>query len=269
MTSVPFHIDHDDREYSLVYVHETEAAATEDAAGRSVPTLIQELALDERYFGLYSASEIDAESVAAVDLPELGSTDTYIVESILGLFDVIDDEQDLTWYKPIEPEALVEAINRVEWQQPVPVVGGQLLSNLILAHGLPNANHRTAIAFLDAYLATIEPAFDPPATITATNEWVSWVDTFIVDSKRLLTLTNNARLFSWLAAHGATVIERKDGIEIRLQDYPLDVDDPWAHFSAAHERRSQEFVEQYIREAGVPELGERHDDGKQAFVSRL
>jgi hypothetical protein len=105
---------------------------------------------------------------------------------VLSIFDVIDDDQNLVWYKPLEPDRIADAIARVEWRQAIPNVGGQLLSNLILAHGLPNANHRTALGFLNAYLATIEPAFEPPATTTANDEWIDWIDEYITESKRLL-----------------------------------------------------------------------------------
>ena len=89
---------------------------------------------------------------------------------MLSIFDLIDDDQNLVWYKPLEPDRIADAVARVEWCQTIPDIGGRLLSNLILAHGLPNANHRTALGFLNAYLATIEPAFEPPAITTLNNE---------------------------------------------------------------------------------------------------
>jgi len=269
MTTVAYHVEHDGREYALSYVHETDTAAREDCASRSELAIVRPIDLDQQYFGVYTASPINIKTTEGVDLDSYGEDDTYLLESLFSIFGVIDDQQDLTWYKPLDPDVLVDAVNRVHWRQSVPDVGGQLLSNLILAHGLPNANHRTSIAFLNAYLSTIEPAFDPPTTTTPSNDWRPWVDAYIVDSKRLLTLTTNARLFAWLAEHGTTVIERKDGIEIPLEEFALAVDDPWAHFSAAHERRSRTFVEEYLRQSGHEALLSREDDGKEAFVSRV
>lgn len=269
MTTVPYHIDHEGREYALSYVHETETAAREDCASRSEQAIIRPIDLDTQYHGVYTASPIDVTATEAVDLDSYGTDDAYLLDSVFSIFGVIDDQQDLTWYKPLEPDALVSAFNRVEWRHSVPAVGSQLLSNLILAHGLPNANHRTALAFVDAYLATIESSFDPPATTTSTNEWCPWVDDYIVDSKRLLTLTTNARLFNWLAEHGVTVIQRKDGIDIPLDEYQLAVDDPWERFSGSHQRRSRAFVAEYIRQSGFESLLDRQDDGKEAFVRRL
>lgn len=269
MTTVPYHLHHNGRDYALQYVHATEADAIADRNERAKAAIVRPLELDQRYYGVYTASIIEKHSTEAADLSDYDANDTYLIDSILSIFDVIDDEQDLVWYKPLEPDRIADALDRVEWRQTVPNVGGQLLSNLILAHGLPNANHRTALGLLNAYLATMEPSFEPPATTTASDEWVGWIDDYIAESKRLLTLTTNPRLFAWLGEHGATRIKRKDDIQITLDGYEITGDDPWADLSSAHEELSIEFVHTYLDHAGAEDLAEQRDDGKQAFISRL
>jgi hypothetical protein len=269
MTTVPYHLQHDDRDYALQYVHSSETDAKDDRNERDTPAIVQSLELDRHYYGVYTAATIEKHSTEAADLSDYDSDDKYLIDSVLSLFDIIDDKQNLVWYKPLEPDRIADALDRVEWRQAIPDVGGQLLSNLILAHGLPNANHRTALAFLNAYLATIEPRFEPPATTTASDEWIDWIDEYITESKRLLTLTTNPRLFRWLADHGATQVVRKDGIQIPLDEYDIAGDDPWADLSAEHEQLSIDFVQTYLDQAGAGELAEQRDDGKQAFISRL
>lgn len=269
MTTVPYHLQHDGRDYALQYVHSTEADAITDRKERDMAAIVQPIELDQRYYGVYTASTIEKHSTEAADLSDYDADDTYLIDSILSIFDVIDDEQDLVWYKPLEPDRIADALDRVEWRQSVTDVGGQLLSNLILAHGLPNANHRTALGFLNAYLATMEPSFEPPATTTPSDEWVDWIDDYITESKRLLTLTTNPRLFTWLAEHGATRIKRKDDIQIALDEYNITGDDPWADLSTAHEQLSIEFVHSYLDHADAEDLAEQRDDGRQAFSSRL
>ena len=269
MTTVSYHLHHEGRDYALQYVHTNEADAIADQNDRGTLAIVEPIDVDQRCYGVYTASPVEKHSTEAANLTNYDTDDKYLIDSVLSIFDVIDDEQDLVWYKPLEPNQIAEALDRVEWRQAVPVVGGQLLSNLILAHGLPNANHRTALGFLNAYLATIAPSFEPPETTTADNEWVGWIDEYITDSKRLLTLTTNPRLFTWLAEHGATQIERKDGIKIRLDEYEITGDDPWADLSTAHEQLSVDFVRKYLEQANIESLTERRDDGKKAFISRL
>lgn len=170
MTTVPYHLQHNERDYALQYGHPNEEDAIADRDRRDTPAIVQPLELDHRYYGVYTASTTETHSIAAADLSDYDADDTDLIDSVLSIFDVIDDEQDLVWYNPLEPDRIADALDRVEWRQLVPVVGGQLLSHLILAHGLPNANHRTALGFLNAYLATMEPSFEPPETITASDE---------------------------------------------------------------------------------------------------
>ncbi|MFW6436509.1 MAG: hypothetical protein ACOCYZ_02625 [Halococcoides sp.] len=267
MSTVQYHRTHDEREYALEYVHQSEAAAQDDRNDRDEPAIVRPIDLDDRYYGVYVTRPVEKHSTDGVDVSSID--DQYLVDSVLSIFDVIDDEQDLNWYKPLEPNRIADALDRVEWHQSVPVVGGQILSNLILAHGLPNANHRTALGFLNAYLATMDASFEAPTLTTSGNDWLEWIDAFIVDSKRLLTLSRNPRLFAWLADHGATQVDRKDGVRIDLADQDLSGNDPWGEIAERHEDRSIAFVRTYLDQAGADDLAGATDDGKNAFRQRL
>jgi prophage maintenance system killer protein len=70
----------------------------------------------------------------------------------------------------------------------LPTVAGELMSHLILRHALPNANHRTAIAMLQFCLETADPSFEMPSTHVDDEIWNAWVDPYIVESKRLITV---------------------------------------------------------------------------------
>lgn len=101
------------------------------------------------------------------------------------------------------------------------------------------------------------------------DEWSDWANEFIVDSKKLLTVRRNARRFQHLAERGATILERKGGVEIHLDNYELTAEDPWNHFRQRHESRSSDFVRRYIKRAEAGELLKETDDGKRAFADRL
>ena len=191
-----------------------------------------------------------------------------IVDTVLALFDVIDDDQGIQWYKPLEEDSIADAIEQIQWKESAVNVGGQIVSSLILAHGLPNANHRTAVSFLELYLESIEPLRTVPQTNVG-DSWAEWVNRFIRESKRLTTLRRKAGLFQFLSDRGATIARRKNDVDIRFSEYAIDVSDPWDHFGALHQDLCIRFVVEYVERAGVPELKEKQDDGKHVLASRL
>lgn len=149
--------------------------------------------------------------------------------------------------------------DRIEWKKPIPDVGGQLLSNLILTHPLPNANHRTSLGTLLVYLQSVG------ADLTVEDLRESGVDTYIQESKRLLTVRRNATKFRILEDCGCTTVERKGGIHISLDAYDFDVDDPYSEFAREHERHSIEFVERIVND----NLTTTCDPGLRVFLARL
>ena len=70
-----------------------------------------------------------------------------LVELLEAAVDVREADE-FRLYKDFEPEKIEQALARVSWRSSLPEVAGELMSNLILRHSLPNANHRTGIAML-------------------------------------------------------------------------------------------------------------------------
>lgn len=92
------------------------------------------------------------------------------------------------------------------------------MSNLILRHSLPNANHRTGIAMLQFCIESVDPEFEMPRTHIDDDTWREWANTYIVDSKRLITVRRNNLRFKQLEDLDVDLVERKDGIQIRLAE---------------------------------------------------
>lgn len=106
-------------------------------------------------------------------------------------------------------------------------VAGRLASNLILKHSLPNGNHRTAVALVQFYLRRLNPDFSLPETSVEVDpesyDWRAWVNEYITESKRLLTVRRKNVVFKHLYKFGVRTVERKHAIEIDLTAYELDM----------------------------------------------
>lgn len=265
---VPYHIQYNDRDYSYSYLHDTQLEAEEDCEQRSELAVVHPVKLDQQHFGVYTTEEEVSKTSLEINLSDYSGRTKKLVETVRDIFEYIDKEQSLDWYKKAEFSGVADAINRVQWRQSIPEVGGQLLSQLILRHGLPNANHRTAIAFLQTYLETIESGIGVPQTNVG-DEWSDWTNEFIIDSKKLLTIRRNASGFQHLAERGATILERKGEVKIYLDNHAIAVDDPWRHFRQKHKDRGVDFVTEYIQRSGAEKLLKKVDDGKRSFADRL
>lgn len=103
----------------------------------------------------------------------------------------------------------------------MPVVAGELMSNLVIRHALPNANHRTSIAMLQFCIDSVDPSFEMPSTHVDDHTWKERVDPYIVESKRLITVRRNNVRFEHLKELGVNLVERKGGIRIQLADCDL------------------------------------------------
>jgi len=124
--------------------------------------------LDERVYALYTA-KIHPREFPDEALQNLSTDEEVIVATMLDGFETIEKDcaeagSQLLWYKQPDLSEIVRQVDRVQWRQSVPTVGGNLLSNLITGHGLPNANHRTSISFLETYLQTFKPSLELPDT---------------------------------------------------------------------------------------------------------
>jgi len=181
------------------------------------------------------------------------------------------ENERLAAYKEIEVTKLPEALNRVAWDESVAVAGGELLSCLILRHALPNANHRSSLGMLSLYFQAISQSFKMPTTATDEYDWKGWVNEYIEDSKRLLTVRRNTPRFRHLNDAGCTVVERKDGIQIHLEEYDLSMGhwDAMDSYAERHKELSAEFAREVLQKAGTPELRNGNPLSKQEFADQL
>ncbi len=246
-----------------------------EAAGtnlRDFKSSIVPYRLSERIYVLYIA-EIHPREFPDDDLQNLSDADRILIQTLLDGFETIEKDcaesgSPLLWYKRPDLSEIVQQIDRVQWRQSVSAVGGNLLSNLITGHGLPNANHRTSISFLETYLQTFDPTFEIPDT-GVDDEWYDWSADFVQNSKRFLMLSRKSPLFRYLLRWGCEYVSRKNGDEVYLDDYDIHISDPYTHFSHRHRELCTRFVYKILERAGYENLQDEEDSGKSVFIDRL
>jgi prophage maintenance system killer protein len=224
MTTRVYYHHPDDSRYSLAYVTQDRAEIT--TSGQDA--IVEHYDLDEEFFVLYTncgasgtVGDLDDEFEDVLD--EMSPQDRTITVRLLQIFEEIveekelEEEQKLEIYKQIELERIPDAIARVDWTGTAVDVAGQLMSTLILKHALPNANHRTSISIAQWYLESIETGFSFPDFATEAYDWKTWVNEYITESKRLLTVRRNTTAFSLLSKWGCDTVVRKNGTRSFLQ----------------------------------------------------
>ena len=108
MATVPYHFEHDGQDYALLRpLIRTDAKA--DGNERDAAALVQPLELDRHYCNVYTMSIIEKHSTEAADLSGYDAGNTYLIDSVLSIFDVIDDDQNPVRYKPLDPDRIVDA----------------------------------------------------------------------------------------------------------------------------------------------------------------
>lgn len=214
-------------------------------------------------------------------LAEMDDDNATIVARLFELYRAIlseNEEQEGTpikAYKKDDIEAIGEALNETAWEGSATDVAGCLASNLILKHGLPNANHRTAIAMIQSYLRRINLDFSMPETKLETGpetyNWREWVNEYINESKRILTIRQNNIWFKYLRKYGATKIERKHQVMIELDRYELDMYPHEAKevYAEKHQGLWRDFVKTAIEQSGYPELKHKSGLSKASFAKKI
>lgn len=201
--------------------------------------------------------------------------DIPVLLAVVDIFAGILQEKEeqgtpIEFYKQLQLEKLPEVLARVEWGQPVPDVGAELLSAFVIAHPMPKANHRTGIGLLERYLTSNDEAFTLPAPAPeAEPTWFSAAAEYIYSSKRLLVLRRTTPILRWAHKYGYRRVERKEGIHLDLQDVDFDRRDHFERYTERHRARSKTFVETLVDDAGATQLHHATDDGKRAFVERF
>lgn len=196
-----------------------------------------------------------------------------ILQTFEGVLEAtkLEEGEKLEIYKQIEVDRIPTALDHVDWSGSVVDVAGQLLSSLILAHPLPNANHRTSIAFAEWYIESADSSFSLPELATETYDWQTWVDPYIVDSKRLLTVRRNTMPFRLLSQWGCDVVLRKGGIEIDLSEYDLEMphSEALSVYAAHHSDLCTEFMTESVTRADASHLRFEQGPDKAEFLEYL
>lgn len=286
MTNVlPYHVGPEER-YSLVFVNpdreEFEEHLAERAMDRGTATKAREVPIDgdegtDTLYAVYADSVPESlfgdrsdEQVERILDTEFTDAQVQVLEAILELLVGVGDEASrITVYKEMDLPKVPEILEYPDWgSSSVPVVAGQLLSRFVLAHPMPNANHRTAMGLVEWYLQTNEVSVTVPDT-GEEGEWYDWAGPYVHESKRLLTLRRKAHVFRYAREFGVDVVRRRNDVDIDLHEYALDVDHPLEHFATKHESESIAFVKTMLDVAGTTGLEDRTDEGWGSFVSGL
>ncbi|WP_455448598.1 hypothetical protein [Natrinema thermotolerans] len=226
-----------------------------------------------------TADDLDREISPAQleeDLEPMDPTSRVIAIWLLQFFAEMQREEqengsELAIYKDLEIDRVPEAVAHVSWDGSATDVAGSLMSNLILRHSLPNANHRTGITMAQTYLEAAGADFETPKTHTEEYEWREWVDPYIVESKRLLTVRRHNLYFLTLKQNGCEIVRRKHDIEIPLEDYDLDMHyyEAWEEYAELHEAHCIEFAEELATRGGEGNLVQEPALSEEGFVDFL
>lgn len=116
--------------------------------------------------GIEVASDVDLDGDWLIErIRELPRAGEIVAFQLVELFEAAADVRkadEFRLYKEFEPQKIQRALEHVSWGASLPTVAGELMSNLILRHSLPNANHRTSIAMLQFCIESIDPEFEMP-----------------------------------------------------------------------------------------------------------
>lgn len=285
MTTIVHYHHPEDGQFSLDFVNPDGEVIDNrlETYSDEVETRIRSYDLDEEVYVVYTKTNevMDTEKIEYkldVAFADMDPDMRVIVRYLLDVFDSVKerkrDEESvpLDAYKDIDINRIPEALQQVDWSGTVPEVGGQIASNLILCHPLPNANHRTAFSMFEGYVnEATDSTFELPSMITNNYEWQTWVDDFIVDSKQLLTVRRNVAPFSRLSKFGCKIVRRKGGIDITLAEYTLDMHPREAlkEYADQHEQRTVAFAEMILRQTNDDCLADETGLNKSQFADAI
>jgi len=280
----------DNKQFSIDFVNpdrDTVDDRVEQYDDDETDVIVEEYELDRTVYVVYTTSgasgaaeEIEYDFLEEIE--ELTPANRVIATRYASLFETVirenyeEEGERVQAYKDVDVEAIDNALNQIDWNGTAVEVAGRIASNLILKHPLPNANHRTAIGLVQVYLRRVDPEFSMPDTARALDggeeyDWMEWVNEYIEDSKRLLTVRRNGKKFAYLEEWGCEVLERKHDIEIWLDDYELDLapSTRWRKYAQEHEKLWIDFVSEAVDRSGLEELREIPGLTKHEFADEL
>lgn len=282
-TTLPYHRPRDALVLSLRFLNPSRGEAervvsdlqAQTADDVRIETEIEEFTFDRTVYTVYAARSHPKQFPEHWDR-DLPADTVILVDSVINTVRGVQEEwndrgEPLNYYKEPKPRRIAEAFDRVEWRQDVCEVGGELMSSLILTHALPNANHRTAVAYLRTYLQSMtdDPAVDFSHAGNFDGDWYEWARTHIYESKRLLLLRRKSDLLRYAKKFGVETVRRKSGIEIDLTAHDFENDDIASLAEEGHRNRCIQFTVDLLQKSGQEDLIHRRDDGRRAFIDRL
>lgn len=277
-----------DKQFSLDFVHSDPIEIVARIVGYKddVAVKVEQYDLDEEFYVVYT-SRTGGGAVSNIEfdlsdiLSEMDPDNGTIVARLLEIYQAVisqneeEEEAPVVAYKTIDIDALPEVLNQTSWDGSATDIAGRLASNLILKHALPNANHRTAVALTQFYLRRLDADFSLPETSIEidpeTYDWREWVNEYINESKRLLTVRRKNVLFRHLRQFGTTTLERKHAVTIDLTAYDLDMYPSEAKeaYARQHEELWIDFVEEAVERSGHPELKTTPGISKPEFAEEI
>ena len=108
MTLVPYHLNVDGNYYSLSYVHPSESEAQQDLQSRDEPAVIRLLELTMTCMVSIHLQKRKRRTIEGGDLSDYSADTRDIVDTVISLFDQISDEQEIAWYKSLEPNRILQ-----------------------------------------------------------------------------------------------------------------------------------------------------------------
>lgn len=204
MSTIYYHHP-DNQQYSLDFLHDNpqQIETRIDSYDDHIKAKCIEYDFDQKFTIVYTTSA-GGEAVKNLDfdiineIATVGEDNRRIVARLFEIYQAVVTTNEaetgtpIEAYKNIDVRSLPTVLDRTDWTGTATEVAGRLASNLILQHALPNANHRTAVALIQYYLRQINSDFSMSKTAVETEPdthgWQEWVNSYINESKRLLTV---------------------------------------------------------------------------------
>lgn len=282
-TILPYHQEREGLVLSLRFVNPHQDVAVEfaeDVKTRTPEDIQTEVAVenytfDDNIYAVYAAHSHPGGFPTDWN-KGLPHKEVILIDSVINTFKGVEDQwmdrgMPLNYYKQPDPQKIGVALDRVQWRQDVPTTGGEIMSSLLLKHALPNANHRTSVAYLRTYLQSMtddsEAEFEHAGNYQG--DWHSWAKNHIYESKRLLMLRRKSSLLQHAKSHGVDVIRRKSGVELDLSAHDFENDNIQEIAKDGHTNRCIQFTIELLERSGHEYLKSKTDDGKRTFIDRL
>ena len=120
-------------------------------------------------------------------------------------------------------------------------------------------------------IESVDSDFAMPRTHVDDDTWREWVDPYIIDSKRLITVRRNNLRFKQLEDLDVDLVERKDGIQIRLAEFELDMHwrEALSQYAEQHESHCTDFAQAVLERAERDDLLDRQGPTVDRTVARI